>query len=86
MHDPKQLFVVSAITRESIAEDLNVILEVSDVDDRLLPDDDRLTDEVCREYAKELGEIDLDLPQFAQDEEEVLLCERVIKSIGIDID
>jgi len=60
MLDKAKLFVVSAISREGIAEDLNEFLEngidAPPSDERLKPDDDRLTDEICTEYARKIGE------------------------------
>jgi hypothetical protein len=51
---------MNAITREGIAEDLNEFLEngidAPPSDERLKPDDDRLTDEICTEYARKVGE------------------------------
>ena len=51
--DPKQLFVISAITRKGVAEMLNDSIEASgakDVD-RFTRHDPRLTDDLCREVA-----------------------------------
>jgi hypothetical protein len=60
MLDKAKLFVVSAISREGIAEDLNEFLDLGidapSSDDRIKPDDDRLTDEICVEYARKIGE------------------------------
>lgn len=81
MLDSKQVFIVSTITRESIAECLNQMLSCFGFEDRLEPNDKRLTDEICAEYAEELGKID-----FVQGEEEALLCERTLRAIKINID
>lgn len=51
--DPKQLFVISQISRADIAKMLNDSIDAagaSDVD-RFKRDDPRLTDEVCKEIA-----------------------------------
>ena len=46
--DPKALFVISAISREGIAEELNGYRENTDFKIRpFTPDDTRLTDEIC---------------------------------------
>ena len=90
--NPKQLFTTNTVSREQIAEDLNITLEAASyqaqsiVDDRLAPDDERLTDEICRTYAEGIGNIDTDMPNDAQEDEEAELCERILKAIGIDLD
>jgi len=63
--DPNQVFVIAALTREGIMESLQYVLEYSEGDLKhptgpqdLLKDDDRLTDEICQEYARALGDID----------------------------
>lgn len=63
--DPNQVFVIAALTREGIMESLQYVLECSEGDLKhptgpqdLLKDDDRLTDEICQEYARALGDID----------------------------
>lgn len=63
MNDPKKLFVISAITREDIAELLNNALEAVGADDRvtLFADDDaRLTDENCQAIADRLSDCQTD--------------------------
>lgn len=64
MNDPTKIFIVQAIKRSDIAGDLNMTLEDwrSDGADpetfaNLSEDDYRLTDEICKEYAENLGEI-----------------------------
>ena len=59
MNDPKKLFVISAITREQIAELLNEALdccgpEGDDGIDRFTSDDPRLTNENCQAIADRL--------------------------------
>lgn len=58
-HDPKELFVTNAITRESIAQDLNDYLDAMRSDDtnvvEFTANDKRLTKKVCTEYAAFLG-------------------------------
>lgn len=63
--NPDQLFITNAITRRGIAESLNDHLESMDLPRSIADNDDRLTDEVCREYAKEIGDIDPDLDEDA---------------------
>lgn len=84
--NPKQLFTTNTVSREQIAEDLNITLEADDALSRLAPDDERLTDEICRTYAEGIGNIDTDMPNDAQEDEEAELCERILKAIGIDLD
>ncbi len=54
--DPKKLFVVITISRESIAEMLNCALEDREDDDfeHFEDDDKRLTDKVCQDIADTL--------------------------------
>src|SRR5262249_30612747 len=52
--DANDRFIVSVVTRGGIAEVLNDHLERPEFQ----PDDDRLTEEVCRVYAEALGELD----------------------------
>lgn len=87
MADPKKLFVVSAVSREGIAEALNEYLDDNEAltDDRLQFDDDRLTDEICEAYATGLGEIDLqDSTEAMVEEAECDLFDRVLRMVGID--
>jgi len=58
MADPNQLFVTNAITRGQIAEDLNDYLEALRSPHRLALDDDRLTDEICANFAGQVGNLD----------------------------
>lgn len=55
-HDPKQLFIVSTISREGIAEELSTVMD----DGAIAPDDPRLTDAFCEEYAAGLYAIEAD--------------------------
>ncbi len=56
MNDPKKLFVISAITREQIVEDLNAALDYVGQPDvkRFTADDPRLDDENCQAIADRL--------------------------------
>jgi hypothetical protein len=59
-HDPKQLFVITTISRKDIAEMLNNSIDAAgatDVD-RFKRDDPRLTDKVCREVANLIYDAD----------------------------
>lgn len=58
MADLNQLFVIKAIARYVIADELNEYLDLTANKERLAPDDDRLTDEICRKYAAGLAELD----------------------------
>ncbi len=68
--DPKKLFVVSAVTREGIAADLNDYLQNCEDERRVTDDDDRLTDEVCQYYADLVSEIECGEDMTEGDKEE----------------
>jgi len=86
MRDSKQLFTTNAVTREGIAEELNLTLECCELEERIAPDDDRLTDEICQQYADAIGGIDeLDVEENVT-EAEASICERILKAMGIDVD
>lgn len=84
--DPEQQFVISFFCRKGIALALNHYLDAHKclTDDRLKPDDDRLTDEICAAYAKAHGEIDYGLGENAVDEAIDELEEETLRKIGID--
>lgn len=73
MNDPKKLFVISAITREQIAELLNDALDyaqgVTDTVERFTTDDVRLTDENCQAIADRLN----DSSDTSEDDERSLI-------------
>lgn len=64
MHDPKQVFVVFQLTRESIAEDIRLhvlahreqeLVDAEDDDLSILPPDDpKLTEDFCAKYRDEV--------------------------------
>lgn len=83
MRDPNQVFVISAITRAGIAEDLNEWLEEGTLEDRLAIDDDRLTDEICAEYAQKVGEVDEDMTDSAQAECFEEIKEETVNACGL---
>jgi len=60
MNDPKQLFVISTISRRDIANALNDAIDnaASDVP-KFKPNDPRLTDEACRAFAAQVHEEDM---------------------------
>lgn len=88
--DPDQLFVVSAIKRSGIAEALNEYLEsLETTTERLKENDPRLTDEVCRAYADELGDIESRFEDLSNEEVEELTCnldEKFLKLLGFPIE
>jgi hypothetical protein len=56
--DPEELFVVSALSRKGVAEELNEYLEACGSKiERLTPGDPRLTSEIMEFLAKKSGEI-----------------------------
>ena len=57
--DPNQVFIVSALSRKGIAEELNEYLDNCGLDTVFTEDDDRLTDEICTTLAKKQGEMDM---------------------------
>jgi hypothetical protein len=81
--DPEKLFVVSAISRRGIAEDLNGYLEQHNDEPRLLSDDSRLTDAICKAYATELGNVDMDLPEEAVEEEFCRIQSELLANLGL---
>lgn len=78
-----QLFVINAITRERIADDLNDYLDGYSKPRLLSPDDDRLTDAICTEYAEAIGTIDPDLSEGDQDEQLAEAQHNALLSMGI---
>lgn len=61
MLDPKAKFIISHLTREDIAENLNeYYVDCTGKEAVLTPDDDRLTDELCQGITDKLAEIDAD--------------------------
>ncbi len=89
LHDDNQLFVTNAITRGGIIENLNDYLAGHGDERRLLTGDSRLTDAVCREYAKKLGEIyvyDEEHTLAATDEAIDLLSSDILRTIGIEVE
>lgn len=55
---PKQVFVVRSYTREAIAHDLNIVMDemLGATPEPFLPDDARLTNEVCERFVDGLNE------------------------------
>lgn len=88
MRDPKQLFPMMSLCRATIACDLNDYFTDYEVKttEHFDDGDDRLTDEVCRQYAIDYGEIVGE--EF--DEEEIQnacddLVKRTLISLGCQI-
>lgn len=54
--DPKKLFVVMTVSRETIADNLNMALQVDGREDvsEFSASDPRLTDKVCQDFADSL--------------------------------
>ncbi len=77
--DRTQRFVMNAITREGIAEALNDTIDGYELDvPRFTPNDDRLTDVICTEYAKGIGDIgEEDLDGEAE------VCEDILEQLGL---
>ena len=76
--DRDQSFVIDSVTRCEIADTVNNWMSSTNTcgDAHLDLDDDRLTDEVCREYARALGDID----DASADYRAII---RLIDSVGI---
>jgi len=55
-HDPKQLFTIMTVDRETIADMLNSAAEVTgkELEEEFTPTDPRLTDKVCQDIADTL--------------------------------
>lgn len=85
--DPNQLFVINAISRNGIAEELSSIISMMQMTHHagkieLLPDDDDLTDEICQAYASAIGNIDpSDSEEFVSDQEHKAMLE-ALESMG----
>ena len=84
-HDPKEMFTTNAITRESIAEDLNNLITDSCNQDseEFAANDSRLTSEVCNAYAKFVGSL-----EFGNSNDEEALDEyqhELIEKLGVTI-
>lgn len=79
--NPKQLFVISAISRAGVAQDLSGTQEYCGYKHPVGPqeiaeDDDRLTDEICQAYADAISEIDYsDSEEFVAQVEQNAICE-----------
>jgi hypothetical protein len=82
--DASKLFVISAISRKGIAEDLNDWLEIREFEQHVADDDDRLTDAICTAYAAALGEIDPDLGEDWETDEVDRIQGETLKAIGIE--
>lgn len=86
--DPKQIFVMNALTRESIAEDCNNHLESINSKERVAADDDRLVADLCQRYVDCLSQHfdnDDDEEENAQNAVEWLLDEMEIPSCEEDL-
>jgi len=86
--DPEQRFIVEWTTRKDIAEALNDYLDTTtgSPPERLEPDDDRLTDEVCEAYGKAMGHVNIfyDEPDTA-DAERCEANDEALKACGITL-
>lgn len=85
MADPNAQFVVTHVTRGSIAENLNDYYEnYTGNHGQLTADDDRLTDEICRQFATFLGNLDTsDMSPNAKDEAEQEMFYGILESISL---
>jgi len=83
--DPKQLFIVSAISRESIHEELRDYFENATGDGSTLSYGDWLTDEFCTKFATELGNLDNPDRNTNDDEYQAFLYD-MLKELGIELD
>lgn len=68
--NPDQLFVIAAVSRKDIAENLNHAME--GIEDRVIPgmiapDDARLTDEFCQGLADGFNEMEANTYEFSED-------------------
>lgn len=68
-HDPKQVFVIMSTTREDIARDVNELIENEGWDvPELAPDDPRLDDEFCQDFANMTNEAHCDVDEVVDRE------------------
>ena len=87
VRDPEQLFVMNAITRKWIAENLQDCRKFCGYKHPIGPqeiaeDDDRLTDEICEAFAKAVGEIDQDFNEETQDDLERTIITNTLEAMG----
>lgn len=85
MADKNQVFIVSACTREGIAEAFSDYLENIGRDERFSADDDRLTDAICQRFAQRLGEV---FGETADEESQMvdeLIAEFLIQELGFKL-
>lgn len=85
--DPKQLFVMNSCTRQDIAADLSSIAECAEYthpsgQNTVLPDDDRLTDEICQAFADAIGYLDPSYSEEAIEEGEHNAAIAALESMG----
>jgi hypothetical protein len=83
MTDAEELFVISSISRKSIAEELNGYLEDIGVAERLSPDDARLTDARCKMYAEKLSDIDNSDPAEVIDKKVTMMNHSILMDMGL---
>ena len=88
--NPDQLFTVMQLSRASIAEQINIGIELRGLgaEQSVKEDDDRLTDEVCAEFADDYGEMLNDGMVDTYDEDqwreaEAALSARWLMKLGI---
>ena len=84
--NPDQEFVIDSVSRRDIAELANGYMEYTGSygdAEAVTSDDDRLTDEVCREYARALCDIDDDASADFRGEAQHAAIVYLIERIGI---
>lgn len=84
MRDSKQLFVIHAISRGDIAGELNFELECHGCSDFLSDCDDRLTDVICEQYAKDIGAIPEVISEEDRLEAEALAASKALVAMGLE--
>lgn len=83
--DPNAKFIVSATTRKGIAGDLNDFLGLLDKPEQFDDGDDRLTDEICTQYAHDIGCCDGESEDQIADQAYAIQS-KLIESFGISTD
>jgi hypothetical protein len=81
--DANQRFIVSSISRKSITSSLNDYLENEGREPAFSDGDDRLTDAICSKYASQIGDLDPDWSEEAQEEELQQIQRDLLVNFGI---
>lgn len=90
MRDSKQQFIVESVSRTAIAEEINDFLAMTGASETLpvlQEDDDRLTDEICQEFACGLHQADVEADGNPSSRDDLVddLITRLLQKMGVEI-